>query len=695
MKKICLLLLAVQAMLVGLAQQSANGVRDSIPALVEVKIKGYENNRKVLDMPSSVSVLNMAALQQVSSISLLPAMNTVPGVRMEERSPGSYRLSLRGSLLRSPFGVRNVKVYWNDIPFTDAGGNTYINLVDLSALEEVEVLKGPPGSVYGAGTGGAVLLHAFDPDITPIEKKDNHFQLGLTGGTYGLFNENLAWDHHGASTDFRIFQSHLQCDGYRVNSALRRDNFQANGLSRLGKKDELGWIALLSDIHYETPGGLTLAQQQADPRQARPSTPAVPGPVVQQAGVYNTTALGGLTNTFHFNNKWKNVSSLVYSYTDFKNPFLTNYEKRKESSIGLRTKFMYDGMLGRMPFQWVMGGEWQNTFSKIDNYGNDKGVADTVQTKDEVGATQQFYFAQGGLNLTDQLIFEAGASINLFQYKYQRLTDNPSPKNTKHFDAQVLPRLALLYKLTKTVSVHVAASKGFSAPTIAEVRPSQGSFFTDLQPEFGWNYEVGVRGTALQYRLNFELNLYQFKLQQAIVRRVDSTGAEYFVNSGGTNQKGFEAQLGYWIVHNADHFLRGARVWTSVSINDYKFTDYKASGADYSGNEITGVPKQVIVSGVDLETAGGFYLHASFNYTSKLPLNDANAVYASDYRLLQGKLGWKTKWHDLNLELFAGIDNALNQLYSLGNDINAIGNRYYNPAPARNYFGGLIVGFGK
>jgi len=211
MKKICLLLLAVQAMLVGLAQQSANGVRDSIPALVEVKIKGYENNRKVLDMPSSVSVLNMAALQQVSSISLLPAMNTVPGVRMEERSPGSYRLSLRGSLLRSPFGVRNVKVYWNDIPFTDAGGNTYINLVDLSALEEVEVLKGPPGSVYGAGTGGAVLLHAFDPDITPIEKKDNHFQLGLTGGTYGLFNENLAWDHHGTSTDFRIFQSHLQC----------------------------------------------------------------------------------------------------------------------------------------------------------------------------------------------------------------------------------------------------------------------------------------------------------------------------------------------------------------------------------------------------------------------------------------------------------------------------------------------------
>ena len=36
----------------------------------------------------------------------------IPGVRMEERTPGSYRLSIRGSLLRSPFGIRNVKVYF-------------------------------------------------------------------------------------------------------------------------------------------------------------------------------------------------------------------------------------------------------------------------------------------------------------------------------------------------------------------------------------------------------------------------------------------------------------------------------------------------------------------------------------------------------------------------------------------------------
>jgi iron complex outermembrane receptor protein len=47
----------------------------------------------------------------------------------------------------------------------------------------------------------------------------------------------------------------------------------------------------------------------------------------------------------------------------------------------------------------------------------------------------------------------------------------------------------------------------------------------------------------------------------------------------------------------------------------------------------------------------------------------------------------------MQLELFAGADNLLNQRYSLGDDLNAVGGRYYNPAPGRNYFGGLNVKF--
>ncbi len=41
------------------------------------------------------------------------------------------------------------------------------------------------------------------------------------------------------------------------------------------------------------------------------------------------------------------------------------------------------------------------------------------------------------------------------------------------------------------------------------------------------------------------------------------------------------------------------------------------------------------------------------------------------------------------MDLFAGVDNVFDVTYSLGNDINATGSRYYNTAPGVNYYGGI------
>ena len=65
------------------------------------------------DAPAALALISKTQLQRFDNKTLVPVFNAVAGVRMEERSPGSYRLSVRGSLLRSPFGVRNIKVYWN------------------------------------------------------------------------------------------------------------------------------------------------------------------------------------------------------------------------------------------------------------------------------------------------------------------------------------------------------------------------------------------------------------------------------------------------------------------------------------------------------------------------------------------------------------------------------------------------------
>ena len=148
---------------VWLLSQAKDSIRyqsASDSALQEVVVNAFLSHQHWKAVPAAVAIITSKEINRYSNTSLVSVLNTIPGLRMEERSPASYRLSVRGSLLRSPFGVRNVKVYWNEIPLTDAGGNTYLNLVDINQLTGAEIIKGPAASMYGAGTGGALLLRS-------------------------------------------------------------------------------------------------------------------------------------------------------------------------------------------------------------------------------------------------------------------------------------------------------------------------------------------------------------------------------------------------------------------------------------------------------------------------------------------------------------------------------------------------------
>ncbi|NNU33729.1 TonB-dependent receptor plug domain-containing protein [Mucilaginibacter sp. S1162] len=103
------------------AQKKSNNAKADTTSLNTIVVKGYLSDQPMLSVPASVSVISPAQLKLQPDNSLVSAINTVPGVRMEERSPGSYRLSVRGSLLRSPFGIRDVKIYYDELPLTDAG----------------------------------------------------------------------------------------------------------------------------------------------------------------------------------------------------------------------------------------------------------------------------------------------------------------------------------------------------------------------------------------------------------------------------------------------------------------------------------------------------------------------------------------------------------------------------------------------
>ncbi|RZL16410.1 MAG: TonB-dependent receptor, partial [Pedobacter sp.] len=139
-------------------------------------------------------------------------------------------------------------------------------------------------------------------------------------------------------------------------------------------------------------------------------------------------------------------------------------------------------------------------------------------------------------------------------------------------------------------------------------------------------------------------------------------------------------------------FIRGIQFRSNYTFNHFRFKDFQSGNSNYTGKKLTGVPPNVLISNLLLEFKRKIYLFAQHNYTDAIPLNDSNIDFAKKYNLVELKVGiQEVKINKINFELFLGINNLLNEKYSLGNDLNAVGSRFYNPAAGINFYTGLAV----
>ena len=683
---------------------------DSSKELGEVVITAFEQNRKLMDVPAAISYVGQKQLNRFGNASIVPALNAAPGVRMEERSPGSYRLNIRGSSLRSPFGVRNVKVYLNDIPFTEPGGSTYLNLLGFYNINSVEILKGPSSSLYGGGSGGAVLI-----------KTNNSNQPAGVGvdyslGSFGLQNVNMYARIGEGNAQQTISFSKLHSDGYRDWTRLDRSVFSWDSRFTIKEKQSIRTYLMYADLSYQTPGGLNTAEFASNPRQARPRIGATPSSAEANASVNQKSFLAGVSYDYLICNNFKNTTSVYGAFSQFANPTVRNYERRSEPHTGGRTTFAYTPTVGLGELKLIAGAELQRGWYNIRVYRNINGTSDSLQTEDEVNPFLWSVFAQADWKLPNDWIITAGVSSNQNSIEIIRLNKFPLSPQKRTYENELAPRISLLKKFRNSLTVYASVAKGFSAPTSAEVLPSTGVISTDLNAEEGWNYEAGFRWLLFKQRLLIDLNGFYFKLNNAIVQRRDAGGADYFVNAGSVNQNGMEGLFSYKIADNETHFITESNV--SLGFTSYGFTykNFKQLNTDYSGNLIPGIPasptnkfvlimgNKVIanlplssyVIGFDLKTKYGLYLNTTYTYNSRTPLNDANTFYGNDFHLLAARIGFKQLYaKGFRFDVFVSGDNLFNEVYSLGNDINAAVNRFYNVAPGRNYAVGVAMFMGK
>jgi iron complex outermembrane receptor protein len=676
--------------IIGILPVWAQDVSDSTTiSIVPVKIKAYFVNQPLLSLTASGQVISAKQIQNQSTTTLIPALSTVPGIRMEERSPGSYRLAMRGSLIRSPFGIRNIKIYIDDFPLTDAGGNTYLNLIDPAGIADIHVTKGPDGSLYGANSGGVVRVQPKGFDI-----QEHRTELLLGTGSYGLFQEQLSIQRKvNENYNFSFDQSFTRSDGYRNNTALNKKTFQTAHQWKYSTRNELKLFVLYSDLGYRTPGGLTLAQYEEDPKQSRPAAGPNPSAAAQKAGIYNKTLYTGLAHNALITDKLSHSISLFGSFTDLENPFITNYEFRNEKNAGIRTYFSYTDEDGtNVKWQMQLGLEAQKGYYKIDNYDNAAGIATDTQAKDELNNEQYSFFYRAMAQLFEKWTIEGSVGLNKNGIDYrQRFPETSDPDGSIGFGNIWMPRIATSFLISNQIALRASISRGYSAPTIAEVRPSDIIINTELDAETGTNYEMGMRWNTQNRRFIADIALYDYRMNNGIVRQVRDNGADYYINAGEMNQQGIEAAVWtFLLMPKADRFVNTLDLNSSLAYNHYRFGDYQIDENNYSDNKITAVPDWVWVNTINLGLLNNFGLNVQHQYTSSMPLDDGNSIFAKKFHLLQAKVSWTTKFiKSSSVQFFLGVDNLLNEQYSLGNDINAFGGRFFNPAPTRNYYGGL------
>ncbi|MEJ2004569.1 MAG: TonB-dependent receptor plug domain-containing protein [Cyclobacteriaceae bacterium] len=657
--------------------------------LPEVRIQGYQEPITLKEAAGAYSYLSASDLTSFSDVTPVTAFNSLPGVRVEQRSPSSYRINIRGSTLRSPFGVRNVKVYWNQIPLTEPTGNTPLNMTDLAELGNTEIIRGPSGSIYGAGTGGVLLFQNALPNSPGFSAEG-----AFSAGSFGMRRFQAGITQKSDVNSLRISVSAQEADGYRDHSAFQRKNVMLTGQAKISDKQRLSYHILYGSLDYQLPGGLTEEQYLESPTMARQIA------ISRNSSIDQDYLFGGVQHDISWGS-WHNQTTVFFSASNKKNPFITNFEYEDLAGSGFRTRFT--NRLGGEASHFLLtaGGEWQWGKSDADNFGNRDGNPDTVRYIDRNSQFTGFEFAKLTYSNGPFRITAAG-SLNHLRYKFDRRRDaelDSAYRLERSFRNVFTPRIGIVYS-TNAFTVHASYSEGFSPPVLDEVRTSDAQINTMLEAEEARNFEAGIRGRFFNDAFAVDLNLFYMRLDNTIVSQIDENGTSTFFNSGATNQRGLEMLAGLKITENTDGFVRYAYLRSSLTWYHFRFSDYeRAAGdmnVDYSGNELTGAPEYIITSTLNLHFGGSVRSVINYQRVSEIPLNDANTVYSNAYDLMQLRIAWRVQDRiNRMIELYAGVDNLLDQSYSLGNDLNAFGNRYFNPAATRNYFAGIRVRFGS
>lgn len=651
--------------------------------LDEIVVSATRLETTVRDAARSLSLIDQERIQNgTQQLGLDEALAGVPGLYMQNRYnfAQDLRISLRGFGARSGFGVRGVKVIVDGIPETLPDGQAQVDSIDLGSAQRIEVLRGPASSLYGNSSGGVIAVQS------ELGMRDPFVEASLSAGELGYSKAGIKTGGQAGNIDYLLNLSHLELEGYREHSDARGSILNSKfGIPLAGGDDRLTVSFNYSDQpRSDDPGGINQTQAESAPTTARDANlqfDAGEALDQQRIGlVYERVRDAGTLTLRNY-----------YTFRDFagKLPFngggIVEFDR---FVYGVGAQYQFGDVLAD-GWDFVVGADIDRQDDDRRRFNNDDGSYGSLSLEQREQVSGNAVYAQAAYAINDHWSLSAGLRYDeiTFDVTDGFLSDGDDSGEVD-FD-QLSPSIAVNLDLGGQI-LFASYSSSFETPTTTELAnpDASGGFNEALEPQRADSFEVGYKtGTDALY---FEIAAFQIDVKDELVpfELAAFPGRDFFENAGSSDRRGIETAVSW----NHDN---GLGIDASYTWSDFSYDQFvDDNGNDFGGLHLPGIPEHFAYAALKYRSPEGLSAILEASYSGELFANNGNTVAVDAYTVANFRIYNEYAMGNWQLRPHIGINNIFDESYNSNIRINAFGGRYFEPAPTRNVYAGVVVSFG-